>query len=115
MFRYTQSADIWAFGICVLELATGHVPRHGMGFRSLVMQTVHGDVPSLSDVPTKHNYSKVGRFGPLQHVPMDGSEMQTSRAIPDCIPKQVAYACPHFCLLLLMICQSRSMSKARHT
>ncbi len=45
MHRYTQSADVWAFGIIVLELASGHVPRKGMGFRSLVMQTVHGEVP----------------------------------------------------------------------
>ena len=60
MHRYTQSADIWAFGIIMLELATGAVPRKGMGFVSLVMQTVHGDVPSLADAATKRTYSKVG-------------------------------------------------------
>ena len=59
VFRYTQSADIWAFGIIMLELATGQVPRKGMGFVSLVMQTVHGDVPSLADAATKRTYSKV--------------------------------------------------------
>lgn len=57
--RYTQSADMWAFGIIMLELATGRVPRQGMGFQALVMQTVHGDVPSLADIGTKHSYSKV--------------------------------------------------------
>ena len=57
--RYAQSADIWAFGIIMLELATGMVPRKGMGFVSLVMQTVHGDVPSLADATTKRTYSKV--------------------------------------------------------
>ena len=56
--RYTQSADIWAFGIIMLELATGQVPRHGMGFRALVMDTVHGDTPSLGSLTTKHTYSK---------------------------------------------------------
>ena len=59
MHRYTQSADVWAFGIIVLELASGHVPRKGMGFRSLVMQTVHGEVPTLADAGTKRAYSKV--------------------------------------------------------
>ena len=56
--RYTQSADIWAFGIIMLELATGQVPRHGMGFRALVMDTVHGDTPCLGSLSTKHTYSK---------------------------------------------------------
>ena len=56
--RYTQSADIWAFGIIMLELATGQVPRHGMGFRALVMDTVHGDTPCLGSLNTKHTYSK---------------------------------------------------------
>ncbi|CAK0785221.1 hypothetical protein CVIRNUC_008427 [Coccomyxa viridis] len=55
---YTQSADIWAFGIIMLELATGQVPRHGMGFRALVMDTVHGDTPCLGSLNTKHTYSK---------------------------------------------------------
>ena len=50
---------MWAFGIIMLELATGRVPRQGMGFQALVMQTVHGDVPSLADIGTKHTYSKV--------------------------------------------------------
>ena len=43
----------------MLELATGQVPRKGMNFVSLVMQTVHGDVPTLADAPTKRTYSKV--------------------------------------------------------
>ena len=66
--RYTQSADIWAFGIIMLELATGQVPRKGMGFVSLVMQTVHGDVPSLADAATKRTYSKVCRPCPVSHA-----------------------------------------------
>lgn len=50
---------MWAFGIIMYELATGRVPRQGMGFQALVMQTVHGDVPSLAEIGTKHTYSKV--------------------------------------------------------
>ena len=68
-FRYTQSADIWAFGIIMLELATGQVPRKGMGFVSLVMQTVHGDVPSLADAATKRTYSKVCSLCPACRAP----------------------------------------------
>jgi hypothetical protein len=65
---------MWAFGIIMLELATGHVPRQGMGFQALVMQTVHGDVPSLSDVGTKHNYSKV-HLRPLHRGQVDLDEL----------------------------------------
>ncbi len=78
MHRYTQSADIWAFGIIMLELATGQVPRKGMGFVSLVMQTVHGDVPSLADAATKRTYSKV-RIPCLSGSQLQHAESQEAR------------------------------------
>ena len=59
--RYTQSADIWSFGICLLELARGRVPISNCSFTSLVMQVVQNPAPTLHEYCGGHKFSQVSR------------------------------------------------------
>ncbi|BDA47110.1 probable serine/threonine-protein kinase OSR1 at N-terminal half [Coccomyxa sp. Obi] len=55
---YTQSADIWSFGICLLELARGRVPISNCSFTSLVMQVVQNPAPTLHEYCGGHKFSQ---------------------------------------------------------
>ncbi|CAK0783086.1 hypothetical protein CVIRNUC_006281 [Coccomyxa viridis] len=55
---YNQSADIWSFGMVLLELARGKVPLAGCSFTKIILDTVHGDAPSLQTCGCTHKYSK---------------------------------------------------------
>jgi serine/threonine protein kinase len=58
--RYSQSADIWSFGIVLLELARGRPPHAESSFTALVMSTVHNPAPSLEQhAGAKHKFSPV--------------------------------------------------------
>ncbi len=54
--RYYQAADIWAFGILLMELATGHAPYANFSLTNIIIMTMHSPVPELertfSDVST---------------------------------------------------------------
>ena len=52
-------ADIWSFGMVLLELARGKVPLAGCSFTKIILDTVHGDAPSLQTCGCTHRYSKV--------------------------------------------------------
>ena len=52
-------ADIWSFGMVLLELARGKVPLAGCSFTKIILDTVHGDAPSLQTCGCTHKYSKV--------------------------------------------------------
>ena len=54
------AADIWSFGMVLLELARGKVPLAGCSFTKIILDTVHGDAPSLQTCGCAHHYSKVG-------------------------------------------------------
>lgn len=58
-FRYNQSADIWSFGIVLLELARGKVPLQNCSFTKIIIDTVHGPAPCL-DSDGHQKFSKVG-------------------------------------------------------
>lgn len=51
-------ADIWSFGMVLLELARGKVPLAGCSFTKIILDTVHGDSPCLESCGS-HRYSKV--------------------------------------------------------
>lgn len=46
-YRYYQAADIWAFGIMLMELATGHAPYANFSLTNIIIMTMHSPVPQL--------------------------------------------------------------------
>lgn len=44
---YYQAADIWAFGILLMELATGHAPYANFSLTNIIIMTMHSPVPEL--------------------------------------------------------------------
>ena len=63
VIRYSRSADLWSFGIVLLELAAGRVPHAQASFTALVMSTVHDPAPRLEHY-AKRKYSQA-RLLPL--------------------------------------------------
>jgi serine/threonine protein kinase len=72
--RYNQSADIWSFGIVLLELARGRAPLAHCAFTKIILDTVHGPAPCLE--PSEHHkFSKVwngSRVGSTLYGEMPG-------------------------------------------
>jgi serine/threonine protein kinase len=59
--RYDTSADIWSFGITLIELAHGKVPLARMNPMRVIMSTLNNPAPELQDnAITGRTYSKVG-------------------------------------------------------
>ncbi len=57
--RYNASADIWSFGITILELAHGHAPFARYPPMKVLLMTIQNPPPSLESDSKKH-FSKVG-------------------------------------------------------
>lgn len=57
---YDSSADIWSFGITLLELAHGHAPFAKFPPMKVLLMTLQNPPPTLDDKGKKH-FSKVGR------------------------------------------------------
>jgi serine/threonine protein kinase len=56
---YDSSADIWSFGITLLELAHGHAPFAKFAPMKVLLMTLQNPAPTLEDKGGKH-FSKVG-------------------------------------------------------
>ena len=64
MRRYYQAADVWAFGILLMEMATGHAPYANFSLTNIIIMTMHSPVPELdrstySDVMLQHSECQV--------------------------------------------------------
>ena len=55
---YDWRADIWSFGITLLELARGRPPYYSLPQRELWTQLVHGEPPALEDEPMGRRWSR---------------------------------------------------------
>ncbi|KAH9004231.1 kinase-like protein [Lactarius hatsudake] len=56
--QYDSSADIWSFGITALELAQGRAPRSRESSRTVLLQIVQGEPPTLDREGGVHKYSR---------------------------------------------------------
>ncbi len=47
--HYTSIADVWSYGICVLEVVNGVIPRHGMPVRELMKAVIDQPAPTVAN------------------------------------------------------------------
>lgn len=64
--RHSMKADIYSFGITLLEMACGRVPFAGMPFQVVAMHKMHHAPPTLPSSHDGRHYSSVGCTS-LQH------------------------------------------------
>jgi len=57
--RYSTSADVWSFGITMIELAHGRPPLAKVHPMRVLMDTMQKPAPCLEDHPSGRQFSRV--------------------------------------------------------
>ena len=65
--RYNSLADIWSFGITILELAHGHAPFARLPPMKVLLMTIQSPPPTLESDSGKKHFSKASP--PRLHPP----------------------------------------------
>lgn len=60
--RYNSLADIWSFGITILELAHGHAPFAKLPPMKVLLMTIQNPPPTLESDSGKKHFSKVSHL-----------------------------------------------------
>lgn len=68
MYRYGALADIWSFGITILELAHGHAPFAKLPPMKVLLMTIQNPPPTLDTDSSKKHFSKVPLCALHQHT-----------------------------------------------
>ena len=56
---YDCAADMWSFGMTLLELATGQAPYASLGLDQILMKTMNEDAPRLERSNRRQRFSEV--------------------------------------------------------
>ena len=57
--RYDCAADIWSFGMTLLELATGSAPYAALNLDQIMIKTMNDDPPRLCSTDRRKKYTEV--------------------------------------------------------
>ena len=98
--RYYQAADIWAFGILLMELATGHAPYANFSLTNIIIMTMHSPVPELertfSDVSFLFPFPLLPLHRPCSQGPLPYPCDQAPPLFPSRLPHPCSQATPLF-------------------
>ena len=59
MCRYDCAADIWSFGMTLLELATGSAPYAQLSLDQIMIKTMNDEPPRLCSTDRRKKYTEV--------------------------------------------------------
>jgi len=60
--RYDCAADIWSFGMTLLELATGSAPYAALSLDQIMIKTMNDEPPRLCSTDRRKKYTEVVPF-----------------------------------------------------
>ena len=64
--RYDCAADIWSFGMTLLELATGSAPYAQLSLDQIMIKTMNDEPPRLCSTDRRKKYTEAGQARPLR-------------------------------------------------
>ncbi len=65
--RYALKADVWSFGMTLMELAQGHAPFASLPFEVLVLSVVNGPTPGLEQ-DAEHPENHFSKVSPISEI-----------------------------------------------
>jgi serine/threonine protein kinase len=84
--RYDCSADIWSFGITLLEFALGQAPLQNCNLDQILMKTLNEPPPILESSDRRKRFTEVIRSGYIVSMHCLFQKQQTSELKWDDLP-----------------------------